>query len=80
MTENDYFIDLFSYLSASLRLAIELGLQAAPAREDDRPEALAEHEAIAAAIEANDSEGAAARMREHLHRSNRRLIEQLTTE
>lgn len=77
-TGNGYYLDLFSYLSASLKLAMEAGLRIVIAGEDDRPEAPDEHEAIAYAIANGNSELARLEMREHLLRSNRRMLSRST--
>lgn len=73
-TQNDYYLGLFNYLSASLRETIEAGRNRSVERGGDSREAAEEHRAVAKAIEAQDSLAARKLMRKHLELSSARLL------
>ncbi|SIS51641.1 FadR/GntR family transcriptional regulator [Paracoccus saliphilus] len=73
-TQNDYYLGLFNYLSASLRETIEAGRNRSVERGGDSREAAEEHRAVAEAIEAQDSLAARKLMRKHLELSSARLL------
>lgn len=73
-TQNDYYLGLFNYLSASLRETIEAGRNRSVQRGGDSREAAEEHRAVAEAIKAQDSLAARKLMRKHLELSSARLL------
>ncbi|MSU89120.1 FCD domain-containing protein [Rhodobacteraceae bacterium 2CG4] len=76
-TGNDYYIDLFACLSASLRETVAAGRQQAIRRGGAGRAAAAEHDGILHAIEAGDAIAAGAQMRRHLTDASDRLLGQL---
>lgn len=76
-TQNEYYLGLFNYLSASLHEVIEAGRLRSAERGGDSRKAAAEHRAVADAIRAQDGKAARRLMRLHLTLSRDRMLGQL---
>ena len=76
-TGNDYYLEFFNYLGASLRETMLVGRLQSVRRGSESNEAVREHHLIAQAITAGDATLARDRMRLPLEMSSERLLENL---